>query len=239
MWAHQHLGVQPDIICFGKKTQICGIAVSTRVDEVPDNVFHTASRINSTWGGNLVDMVRSTRYLEIIHEDGLVDNARVQGEFLLERIAGFTQKYPGLLSNPRGRGMFAAFTVRDHKSRNELLRRCREDKGVIALPCGPVSIRFRPPLDINRAALEDGTRPDGGSDHGVPRAKSGNPFAVKSFQEAVPASFFIGRLPILLRNLRFEARDSRSRSRARSRRSPVTRHHEPTDDEHEWEGFPA
>ena len=156
MWAHQHMGIRPDIISFGKKTQICGIAVSTRVDEVPDNVFHTASRINSTWGGNLVDMVRATRYLEIIDEDGLVDNARVQGEFLLERIAEFTRKYPDLLSNPRGRGMFAAFTVRDHKSRNELLRRCREDKGVIILPCGPVSIRFRPPLDINRAALEDG-----------------------------------------------------------------------------------
>jgi L-lysine 6-transaminase len=156
MWAHQYTDVRPDIFCFGKKTQICGIAVSTRVDEAPGNVFHTASRINSTWGGNLADMVRSTRYMEIIQEDNLVENARIQGDYLLERINGFTRKYPELLSNPRGRGLFAAFTVNDRKSRNELLRRCREDKAVIALPCGPLSIRFRPPLDIDRPALEEG-----------------------------------------------------------------------------------
>jgi len=46
-WAWQALGVTPDVFCFGKKAQVCGIACSKRVDEVENNVFHESSRINS------------------------------------------------------------------------------------------------------------------------------------------------------------------------------------------------
>ena len=82
MWAHQHF-VEPDMIAFGKKTQVCGFLCGRRIEEVTDNVFAVSSRLNSTWGGNLVDMVRAGRYLEIIEEDNLVENARVMGEHLL------------------------------------------------------------------------------------------------------------------------------------------------------------
>ena len=58
-WAYQQLGVQPDIVAFAKKAQLGGIMAGGRVDEVPGNVFQTSGRINSTWGGGLVDMVRS------------------------------------------------------------------------------------------------------------------------------------------------------------------------------------
>ena len=75
MWCHQHFGVEPDVLVFGKKTQVCGILASRRMDEVEDNVFRLPSRINSTFGGNLVDMVRFGRYLEIIEEEDLVGNA--------------------------------------------------------------------------------------------------------------------------------------------------------------------
>ncbi len=78
-WAYQQLGVHPDVVAFGKKTQVCGIMAGGRVDDIPDNVFAVSSRINSTWGGNLTDMVRSRRILEIIEEDRLVDRARMTG----------------------------------------------------------------------------------------------------------------------------------------------------------------
>ena len=83
MWAHEHFGLTPDALAFGKKTQVCGCLAGPRVDEEPENVFKVSSRINSTWGGGLTDMVRCARYLEIIDEDRLVDNARVVGEHLL------------------------------------------------------------------------------------------------------------------------------------------------------------
>ena len=47
-WAYQQLGIQPDVVAFGKKAQVCGIMAGGRVDEVPDNVFAVSSRINST-----------------------------------------------------------------------------------------------------------------------------------------------------------------------------------------------
>ena len=83
-WAYQQLGVTPDVVAFGKKTQVCGVMAGGRVDEVPQNVFAVSSRINSTWGGNLTDMVRARRILEVIEADGLIERAASLGEHLLD-----------------------------------------------------------------------------------------------------------------------------------------------------------
>src|SRR6201990_652687 len=83
-WAYQQLGVQPDVVAFGKKTQVCGVMAGGRVDEIADNVFAVSSRINSTWGGNLTDMVRSRRILEVIESEGLIVRAAEAGPDLLD-----------------------------------------------------------------------------------------------------------------------------------------------------------
>ena len=71
-----------DIISFGKKTQVCGILAGNRIDEVEDNVFSESSRINSTFGGNLVDMTRFKIILEIIEEENLLLNSKKTGKIL-------------------------------------------------------------------------------------------------------------------------------------------------------------
>lgn len=154
-WAWQGLGVQPDIFCFGKKTQVCGIAAAPRIDEVEDNVFHVSSRINSTWGGNIVDMVRSTRYLQIIRDENLVDNARRQGELLLAGLHDLAAAHPAAISNVRGRGLMCAFDLPNVEVRNRALANGREE-GVFALPCGERSIRFRPFLDVTAEDIREG-----------------------------------------------------------------------------------
>ena len=153
-WAHEHYGVEPDALAFGKKTQTCGCLVGTKVDREPDNVFKTKSRINSTWGGNLTDMVRFQRFLEIIEEDKLVENARVVGEHLLKGLRGIEAEFPSLVSNSRGRGLMIAFdTIAD--ARKALLAKCF-DLGMLALPCGSRSVRFRPPLTLSRSEADQG-----------------------------------------------------------------------------------
>lgn len=149
MWAWQGLGVEPDIFCFGKKVQVGGICSNARIDEVSDNVFQLSSRINSTWGGNLTDMVRATRILEIIHEDDLLANARTLGQLLQDRLHGLAAEFPELVSQVRGRGMMIAFDLPDGAQRNELVVAARE-RCLLLLPCGDRSIRFRPYLDLTR-----------------------------------------------------------------------------------------
>lgn len=151
MWAHQHF-VQPDLMSFGKKTQVCGFLASRRVDEVHDNVFMRSSRLNSTWGGNLVDMLRSKRYLEIIYEDNLVDNARIQGDYLLGELHKMQAEFPELVSNARGVGLFCAFTLGEAQMRDLLREKCFAE-GLIIIGAGDRSIRFRPPLNITQEEL--------------------------------------------------------------------------------------
>lgn len=141
MWAYEHFDVKPDILVFGKKTQVCGIAVTDRVDSISKNVLHVSGRINSTWGGNIVDMARATAIIDIIQNENLVDNARITGlEFLvmLERLP-FKE-----VTNIRGKGLMLAFDLPTEERRNEVYNKLLDK--MMALKCGTRSIRFRPHL---------------------------------------------------------------------------------------------
>jgi L-lysine 6-transaminase len=147
-WAYQQLGLAPDVVAFGKKLQVCGIMAGGRVDEVPDNVFRVSSRLNSTWGGNLTDMVRSRRHLEVIESDGLIERAALLGKRLLDDL----RAVPGI-GNVRGRGLFVAFDLPSTEARDDAVARLLRDR-VLILPGGDRSIRLRPALTIGEDELE-------------------------------------------------------------------------------------
>jgi L-lysine 6-transaminase len=153
MWAYEHFNFKPDILAFGKKTQICGIMVSNRVDEIKDNVFKVSSRLNSTWGGNLVDMVRCQKYLEVIKKENLIKNAELQGRHLLEGLEKLAQNYPDIISNTRGLGLMCAFNLPNPKKRDELKNKLYQN-GLIVMGCGANTIRFRPPLIITSEEID-------------------------------------------------------------------------------------
>lgn len=155
-WAHVGLGVKPDIMSFGKKMQVCGIIVGPRVDDVPDNVFHTSSRINSTWGGSLVDMVRVTKYLEIIDEENLVANAGTVGNYLHERLLNVASLFDGgIVTNVRGMGLYRAFDLPSAKHRTDFLHKAY-DNGLLLVGSGERSVRFRPPLNLTTSHVDAG-----------------------------------------------------------------------------------
>jgi len=155
MWAWQQFGVEPDLFCFGKKTQVCGFASNSRIDDV-ENVFSVSSRINSTWGGNLADMVRCAKYLEIIEEENLIENARATGDYLHGRLSDLAGELPAI-SNVRGLGLFLAFDLPDKETRDRTLAACLEN-GLIALASGASAIRFRPSLTLSREEADEGVR---------------------------------------------------------------------------------
>jgi L-lysine 6-transaminase len=154
-WAFQQLGITPDVVAFGKKTQVCGVMAGGRVDEVPDNVFATSSRINSTWGGNLTDMVRARRMLEVVEADGLIAQAAATGAHLMSLLADLAAKHEGV-TDVRGRGLMCAFSLPDAAVRDRVLARLRDDERVLLLGCGTRSVRFRPALTVTADELAAG-----------------------------------------------------------------------------------
>jgi L-lysine 6-transaminase len=152
-WAHEHY-VKPDILAFGKKTQVCGILAGTRIDDIEMNCFHVSSRINSTCGGILVDMVRFRRILRVIEEENLVDNAATVADHLLNRIQQLAQKFE-VVESPRGKGLFCAIDFPDTATRDAVIKECFRNKLMI-LPCGTKTMRFRPPLTISEEYIDEG-----------------------------------------------------------------------------------
>ncbi|MCS7085138.1 MAG: L-lysine 6-transaminase [Bacteroidia bacterium] len=155
-WCHEQFGPEcrPDLLAFGKKMQVCGILGGPRIDEVEHNCFTVSSRINSTWGGNLVDMVRAARILQIIEEDNVLENVREGGEFILAELYKLAQEHPKM-TNVRGRGLIVAFDLPNAQLRNEFIARGMH-YDVLFLGCGERSIRLRPTLTITRDELAKG-----------------------------------------------------------------------------------
>ncbi|HET6372692.1 MAG TPA: L-lysine 6-transaminase [Candidatus Polarisedimenticolia bacterium] len=153
MWCYQHFGFEPDAIAFGKKTQVCGCLVSARVDEVENNCFVESSRINSTWGGSTVDMVRATRYFEVIEQERLVEHCARTGEYAQARLRDLQTEFPSTLSNARGRGLLMAVDLADPAVRPAILKKTFEH-GMLILPSGTSSIRFRPSLIVTPAEID-------------------------------------------------------------------------------------
>jgi len=155
-WCHQHYSekARPDIIAFGKKMQVCGILVGNKVDQIDSNVFKVPSRINSTWGGNLVDMVRSSQILQIITEDNLCDNAAVVGQYLKEGLQTLAGKHDKV-TNVRGKGLLCAFDFPNKNMRDEFIKKGMQHN-VMFLGCGNQTIRFRPALCMEKKHIDEG-----------------------------------------------------------------------------------
>ena len=153
MWAHEYNSVKPDIISFGKKTQVCGMLAGERILEVDNNVFTESSRINSTFGGNLVDMVRFQQILKIIEEEQLIENANIMGSYLLNKLETLMTEFPGFVTNVRGKGLFCAFDLPSGTERDNLINEIMKNN-LLMLGSGDESIRFRPHLNVSREDLD-------------------------------------------------------------------------------------
>jgi L-lysine 6-transaminase len=152
-WCCEHFDVLPDLLVFGKKAQVCGVMAGPRLDEVNDNVFRLPGRINSTWGGNFCDYVRSTYFLRIIEKEKLVDSAREKGACLLAELQKLAARHP-VLTAVRGRGLLVAFDLPGREMRDRFCAGTHE-LGLLVLRCGERSIRLRPVLDLHGSVIDD------------------------------------------------------------------------------------
>jgi L-lysine 6-transaminase len=155
MWAWQYQ-TEPDIFSFGKKSQVCGIVAGPKVDEVENNCFKVSSRINSTWGGNVVDMVRSTKYLEIYRDERILDYVSdTAGPALMKGLEKLRGEFPDYIDNIRGKGLMCAYDIKTPELRAKFLAECAKRRMLI-LPCGTHTVRFRPALNVPLEDIERG-----------------------------------------------------------------------------------
>src|SRR5205814_2340502 len=152
-WCCEHFDVLPDLLAFGKKAQVCGVMAGPRLDEVKDNAFRLSSRLNSTWGGNFTDMVRSTHYLRITEEEHLVENAAKVGGYFLDQLRALQNEFD-FVQAVRGRGLFLAFDLPKAQMREEMWKGLF-DVGVLTLRSGENAIRFRPTLDLTADVVDE------------------------------------------------------------------------------------
>ena len=100
-------------------------------------------------------MVRCTSILQIIEEENLIENARIQGDLLLSELKVLAADFPDVVSSPRGRGLMCAFDTPDSEIRKQLLKAFLEKK-LLMVGCGEMSIRFRPHLVVTAEEIREG-----------------------------------------------------------------------------------
>ncbi len=141
MWCHEHFDLPepPDLVAFGKKMQLGGFFVRE------EHAITQFGRMYQTRNGDRARVMLSATVLETIDEDGLLENARKTGDYLLARLGELGGKFGKLVSEPRGRGLLVSFDMPTTAARDDFLKRAMK-KGVMATYTGTRSVRLRPHL---------------------------------------------------------------------------------------------
>jgi 4-aminobutyrate aminotransferase len=144
MWASEHEGVQPDIMCIGKGLAsgmpLAGIVARSEVmDWEPGG--H-----GSTFGGNPVACAAAVATLDLV-ESELAANAKAVGEHLLTALGSLAETWP-MIGQVRGRGLMIGIDLPDHDTAAAVELACYEH-GLLVLTCGERSIRLAPPLVVS------------------------------------------------------------------------------------------
>ena len=100
-------------------------------------------------------MVRCQKYLEIIQEECLIENAERMGIHLLMALNDLQFHHPSILSNARGAGLMCAIDFPSSDIRDKV-RKAAYDNGMLILGCGEKSLRFRPTLNISMKEIDEG-----------------------------------------------------------------------------------
>ena len=149
-FAWQGYDVKPDLFTCAKALAD-GIPMGALISNAKLADVFTASSHASTFGGNPVAAAAANAVIEVIEEEGLLENAVKVGELFKEALQGFVDKYDKLLE-VRGKGLMLGLVVDgDAKEVVEALKA----QGLLTLTAGPNVVRFLPPLILGEDDLED------------------------------------------------------------------------------------
>ncbi|MBI0583925.1 MAG: acetyl ornithine aminotransferase family protein [Methanomassiliicoccus sp.] len=158
MWAIEHYGVVPDILCTSKSL---GSGVPIGATVFPRQMDFEPGAHSNTFGGNLLACASSLATFDILESDGLVENAARMGDHLNKRLRELMEDHE-IIGDVRGIGLMQATElVKDRrtkeyavKERDRMIEMCFK-RGLILLPAGRSTIRYIPPLTVDEMFIDE------------------------------------------------------------------------------------
>jgi L-lysine 6-transaminase len=148
MWAIDHFGLPhaPMAVAGGKKFGNGVVYMWERLEDI--------GVLDSTWGGNLADMVRVCREMEIVEEEGLIEKAAEKGRRLAEGLHKVVAKHAPKAFNVRGLGLYQGLSLDTPERKSALVNLCLEEYDLLLLGAGKRSIRTRPNLSVSLEEID-------------------------------------------------------------------------------------
>jgi 4-aminobutyrate aminotransferase len=154
MWAIEQEGVTPDIVMAGKGIA-SGLPLGAMIAREDLMVWELGAH-GSTYGGSPVSCAAALATIDVIEQEGLIDNAKSVGDVLLAGLRDIASRHP-IITEVRGRALWIGMSIADH-DKATAIEQASFQKGLLVLGCGDADIRVSPPLvfreDQARAALE-------------------------------------------------------------------------------------
>ncbi len=119
------------------------------------NPMEDVGVLDSTWGGTLGDMVRFVQEWQIVEDEDLLAAVPTKGKHLFDGLNELVERFPDTISNVRGLGLYQGFTVNSRSNKGKLVDMALDDENLLLLGAGTDSIRFRPPLDVTVAEIDE------------------------------------------------------------------------------------
>ncbi|HXH11816.1 MAG TPA: acetyl ornithine aminotransferase family protein [Alphaproteobacteria bacterium] len=159
MWAIQHWGVEPDIVCIAKGIA-SGMPLGAMVARQSVMTWPRGAHGN-TYGGNPLSCAAALTTIRLI-ENGYMQNAARQGAFLMEALAAMRPRH-GSIGDLRGKGLMIGIEFVNDPVSKEPAKELRDaivhnafKRGLLLLGCGQSVVRIMPPLNIDRALIYEG-----------------------------------------------------------------------------------
>jgi L-lysine 6-transaminase len=138
MWYYEYLDITPDILVFGKKSQVSGIVISDKYKQILDNPYQ---KLDVTFDGELIDIVRATYILKAFKIYNILDTVNKNSKIIKEALANKVLNY-------RSCGALIAFDFENKQLRDDFIKECFKNKLLIN-KSGERTVKLRPNLALN------------------------------------------------------------------------------------------
>jgi len=157
-WAVEHWGVEPDILCSAKGIA-SGIPLGAFIGRKSVMTMPVGAHGN-TYGGNPIACAAALATIEVL-ENGGIENAAVQGEYLMARLGEMAARHPSM-GDVRGKGLMIGVEFVNDKTLRTQSPEVRDrvehiafEHGLLLMGCGTNAIRIIPPLTVSRGEIDE------------------------------------------------------------------------------------